>query len=140
MRIADFHPDDLAKLQLQPAQPAEREPIAAPGYGEMLTEGEAFSVFDGDDLLGCLGVYPLWPGRGYAWALLAHDVGRVLRPLTRVARAYLAANPLPRIEAHVDPRFANAIQWAGLLGFEYEGLMRKCTPAGADQLLFARIR
>jgi RimJ/RimL family protein N-acetyltransferase len=141
MRVETFQPAHLQRLQLQPNQPDEGGVILGPGYGEMLLEGDAFTVFDdAGTVLGCLGVYPLWPGRGYAWALLAHDAGRVLLPLTRAVRWYLGRAEFHRIEAHVDPRFANGRRWVERLGFAYEGLMRKCTPAGADQLLFARVR
>ncbi len=61
-------------------------------------------------------------------------------PLTYRARSFFAKGDFQRVEAYVDPEFPQAIKWAEMLGFEREGLMKRFTPSGQDQYLYARTR
>jgi hypothetical protein len=141
MIVAPFHPGHLSELRTQSRQKEDMGLFAQPEYGPALAEGQAFTVFDAEGVIrACMGVHDLWPGRGLCWALLAPDLRRLMLPISVRARAFFDACGYRRLEAYVDPGFAEAIRWVELLGFEREGLQKQFTPDGADMYLYARIR
>lgn len=140
MLVAPFHPAHLVEIRAQPRQPKDLMLYSDPSYGESLAEGQAFSVFDSGGLKACLGVVDMGTGRGLGWAVLSCDLKALMAPMTLRARQFFRESAFRRVEAYIDPNFPQAIRWAGLLGFEREGLMKCFTPSGADQYLYARIR
>ena len=141
MIIVPFHPDHLDALLLQPAQAYMRAFLSHPGYGQALAiPGKAFSALDGDTVLGCAGILPLWESRAEAWALFGGDLKRHFVQIHRATLRFLDACPIRRIEATCDAGFCDAKRWIELLGFAYEGPLRAYTPDGRDALRYARIR
>ncbi|MDB5433556.1 MAG: hypothetical protein JWP35_4672 [Caulobacter sp.] len=140
MIIEAFQPAHLQRLVLQPEQQAWQGKVTD-GHAEVLgSHGVAWTGFDGDQVLGCAGILDRGEGRGLAWALLAEDVGpRRFVTLHRAVARGFEILPYRRIEAHVSPTFQQGIDWAQMLGFQFEGVMRAYLPTG-DLLLFARIR
>jgi hypothetical protein len=98
-------------------------------------------IVDGKPI-GCAGVLEVWPGRGYAWALLDQECGPHLLAITRAVRAKLMAVPFKRIEMAVDADFENARRWARMLGFVQETPkpMRAYTPDGRAAYLYALVK
>jgi len=143
MIVAPFHPAHLIELRTQAQQPKDLALFSDPDYGQSLASGDSFSIFDSaGELQACLGVFELWRGRGLAWALLSANVHRLMLPISYRARSFFQGSKYDRIEAYIDPNFPQAIRWIELLGFVRETAepMRKFTPTGADQYLYARIR
>ena len=85
--------------------------------------GVAFTLFDGDKLLGCGGLVPMGDTVG-AWLELSDEIRA--RPVTlhRLIRRILAVQkatwPMP-IVAVVRSDFATARKWIERLGFEENG-------------------
>jgi hypothetical protein len=139
--VAPFHPAHLLEIRAQPAQPKDFALFSDPEYGEQLLAGDAFSVFDAaGQVQAVLGVAPLWENRGAAWAVLSGECGPVFVAMHKQAKAYFDRCRFARVEAYIDPNFPQAVRWIELLGFQREGLMRKFTPAGADNYLYSRVR
>lgn len=139
MIVVPFHVEHLAQLALQPHQAYLASEVLTPGYAEALATGDAFSCFEGDELVMCAGVLPIWEGRGLAWALLSASAGRVMLALTRATLRFLKVCRYRRVETHVEVEFAAGHQWMRMLGFEREGCMRAYSPDGRDCDLYARI-
>jgi hypothetical protein len=112
----------------------------APGHAEMCAEHPAWSAFDGNQILACGGIHRDFETCGTAWSLLLPSTARHMTGLTRLSRRVFDASPLVRIQAHASPTFKPAMRWLAMLGFKYEGTMRKFSPSGSDVLLFARVR
>lgn len=141
MIVERYHPDHLKDLVLQPAQEYARASVESKDYCNALSHSEAYSAFVNGRVVACIGVVPVWEGRGDAWALIARDIGPMgMHKLHFAVRKLINASPLRRIEACCDAGFEQAHRWLLLLGFGYEGPLRKYTPDGRDCLRFARVR
>lgn len=103
-----------------------------------------YMAVDGDQYLAAGGVMEWWPGRGYAWALVAPGVAGNRRATIAVHRAavrLLDAVPFRRVEAAVAVGFTKARRWIEKLGFVLEAeRMVAFTPNGSDAALYARVR
>jgi hypothetical protein len=107
----------------------------------MLEGEDAYTIFDGDEVLCCAGVVKLNVGRGVAWAYLAADLKHRMVSVTRIVKRYLAIANCHRIEMHVDCDFEEAHRWAKMLGFVMEcERMKAFTPDKRDCALYAMVR
>jgi hypothetical protein len=113
-----------------------------PEYGPALSlSGPAFSVFDGEILLGCGGVVEFGKHRAEVWALLSKDIGRHMRSVTRAVNGWLAICPYQRVEANVATHFDPGLRWIRLLGFHQEGVEKlRFFEDGQSALQFVRFK
>jgi hypothetical protein len=110
-------------------------------YGEALQRGgPAYSAFVEDAVIACAGVVLQWEGRAVAWSLLSLSMPTALTAVFKHTKRFLNQYAARRVECTVDPRSAQAKNWATHLGFRYEGLMRAYTPQGDDMELWARVK
>jgi hypothetical protein len=141
MRIEPFTADHLRGLALQPSQALMQRTLGDPAYGAMLASSNlAWTAFDDDDVLACMGLIPMWEHRAYAWGLLAVEAGRHLLGITRAVWRTMELHPFRRIETTVRADFVEGHRWARLLGFEREGALTAYAPDGATCDMYARIR
>lgn len=140
MNVRDFEP---AHIQLI-AHAGGREVFGplpfAPGHAEMCAENPAWSIFDGEQIVGCGGFFRDHVECVTAWTLLLPCSGPRMRFVHRAALEVLGRCEARRIQAHASPKFKPSMRWLCMLGFKYEGTLRKFTPSGDDMLLFARVR
>lgn len=140
MRIEPYSPAHLEALLLQPAQEFARPLLANPDYRQALAvPGMAFTALDGDRVLACAGLMPLWEGRAEAWALMSHDLRSHFLGIHYATKRFLNACGMRRVEAAVDAQFGCAKEWIEALGFKFEGPLASYTPDGRDCLRFARV-
>lgn len=140
MRVEPFRAAHLEALVLQPAQTAWRGRIDGEMGRALEAGGLAWTVFEGERLVGCGGVIDRGGERGEAWALLDQEAGAAMLAATRVVRRYFETAPFRRIEAVTASDFKPAGRWARLLGFEREGRMRAFCDNGGDAERWAFIR
>ncbi len=100
-----------------------------------------FTVVAQEQVIACLGLVQLWPGRRMAWAYLSAHAGPYLVPLTWKIRRWLKYHGRGRIETAIDPEFRASERWAIRLGFKNETPkhMEQWIP-GKDFDLYARVR
>ncbi len=126
LTLAPMTPDHVLALTPQHKQadmPADARVDTALALS---SQGGAWAVLDGGEVLAIAGVAEQWPGRGLAWCLLSKDAGRRMVGITRMVGRYLGALDYRRIEMYVDAQFCEGCRWAELLGFKNE------TPEGMD--------
>jgi hypothetical protein len=135
MILTPFNPWHLREIDVQAAQ-REHYEAAGPNLA-----GPAWSAFVNGKPIASAGVIEMWPGRGYAWALLSQGAGPYMLALTRAIRSRLDGLGFTRLEMAVDADFPAGIRWARMLGFECETPepMRAYSPSGRAAYLFARI-
>lgn len=139
MNIVPYTPAHLESLLLQPAQDLARPLLASPEYRQALAvPGMAFTALDGDRVLCCAGLMPLWEGRAEAWALMGADLRPQFLRIHYATKRFLNACGMRRVEAAVDAHFGCAKEWIEALGFEFEGVLHAYTPDGRDCLRYAR--
>ena len=78
LTFVPYSPEDLRKVDLQPAQASWRERFMDLGYARSLdVPGRAWTgLDDAGRVAGCAGFAPQWEGRVIAWAVF----GKVPRP------------------------------------------------------------
>lgn len=101
--------------------------------------GPAYTGMIENTPIVCAGIAPQWHGRSMAWAVLGEGSGPHMIAITRAVKSFLDSRPEERLEMQVKADFKPAHRWAKMLGFEWEGTMRKyCN--GEDFDLYSRIR
>lgn len=118
-----------------------------PNYTEWLKiyqkAGHCHTALHRGRIACCFGVNVFWPGAAEAWLLTSDLCARYPISLTRGAMRYFNQIAidlrLHRLQLVVDDRNVLALRWAKALKFEYEGVLRKYGPSGADNVMFSRI-
>lgn len=146
MRVVPFEPDHLRRLD--PREMEARLFAAIPSdldaYARAMDQpGLSFTgLADDGTVIGCAGVRPLWRGVGQAWALLSVHAPHAFKAVHRAALAGLAdafaTGGFHRVQISVAVDFPAGLRWAGRLGFEVEGRMRRYGMTGDDHYLMAR--
>lgn len=96
------------------------------------------------EIIACGGVVPI-PGTatGEIWALTSDLVPRHALACIRVTRAALAEafrRGLVRLHTSILPEHRAAVRFIEALGFQREGLLRRCGHNGLDRYIYARIK
>lgn len=125
--------------QLEPLMLADAEYVHA-----LERSTWCWAMQSGSEVLAAGGVVEIWPGRGFAWALVGRAVlGDMAagRRLVRESRRALEAVPFRRIEAAVRADWVKARKFAEAVGFELEcESMRAFDPLGRTCALYAHVR
>lgn len=111
-----------------------------PDVAEAFASGFALSAWASGTCLGAAGVFPHWPGRGEAWALMSPAVGAYLLPCVRMIRTVLDNQPQRRIDMAVLRSNKAGHKLAKLAGFEFESWAEAYHVTGEDMAVYKRIR
>lgn len=135
IEMRKYHHSDLERIKVQAEQAAEIDKI-------YVAEKTAFSLWDGDKILGVFWTICPNSGRLTAQSVISADCGdkmlEIVRTLKKMIEGGAVKMGLYRIEIIVVYGFRNGERLARLLGFEYEGTLRKLIN-GVDYKIFARI-
>lgn len=139
-KTTHFAAGDLDKMIVQSNQ-RWMQRNCGPNVQAMLEkEKHAYTAWDGDEVIACFGITPLWTHRGFGWTFLSQDIGSRLRYVTKVCRKVFDECDINRIEAAVDCDFEQGHRWMKLLGMEMEcERMASFYPNGTDCALYARV-
>lgn len=138
--VVPFEPQHLRQIVLQSSQ-AWMQPMLEADYGEQVAVlGPAYSMVDGDEVIACAGLVPIWEGRSQAWALISTEAGRHMVRIVRAIREFLAGQDVRRIEATVDAGFYPGHRLMAMLGFDREGMMLHYLPDGRHCCLYSRTK
>lgn len=137
--IVPARPLMAERFQLQTAQVMSGQVMSPAMIESAIAGGMALAAVEGDRVYGMAGIYEVWAGRGLAWALLAHDAGKQMVALHRIAQRAIDVSLFRRIEADVLNSHDEGHRWMRLLGFEQEGV-RRCYWQGNDYALYAKVR
>ena len=132
--IRKFEKPDLKRIAIQREQEGEFVPEAIPDGAETFeTGGVAVAVFWYQEIT---------PGRFALFSVINAAAGRKMFSFVKAMRRLIEQRSREldavRLEMTVLDGFGAGRRLAGLLGFEYEGTMRKVFN-GKDYQLFARI-
>lgn len=136
MIIRDFAKDDLQRLNIQPQQKHEINLAAQPP--------QTCFTFEQDGIvLGVFGFVEMYRGRGAVFAFVSKDAGRymtaVVKALRQIIEGGMPTFGFERLEMSVVENFPAGDRMARMLGFEYEGTMKKYFK-GRNYKLFARVK
>lgn len=146
LKILPFQKEHFLKIRV-------REPnlSMAQGIGNIAqfaevyqARGPAFTIFDGDLIVGSIGIVMIWKGFGEAWVYVSDDVERHKKEFHRVVKNLLDESiknlNIRRVQAVVEESYITGCKWAERLGFVEEGRMRNYGVNGETYILYARVR
>lgn len=116
-------PFELAHLDNIKLQPHQRDALTRlddAGRAYLAVADQAFTMLDGDEVIGCAGIAEMWQGRAHAWALLSDNIGHRFVRAHRAVIRFLRVSGYRRIEMVVDSDHPAALRWAEMLGFRCE--------------------
>ena len=132
-------PDHIGAVIAQPEQADEHEMMIS--QSAVLASCFALSFWDDVECVGGLGIVPIWPGMGQAWAVFGKSAGRHMLAITRHGEYLLNTVPFKRVQTTVRCDFAAGHRWMKALGFEMEAeRMKAYDLMGRDHALYARVR
>lgn len=110
---------------------------------DLLAQGRAFSGWMGERLLGCGGVYLLWPGVGEAWLRLSQQAVLypvfVARSIVRMLVRIIEDLKVWRVQALVMKKHREGRHLVEWMGFQEEGEMVAYGPNGETYIRYALI-
>lgn len=123
----------------------KREHLEALGRGKAVAEDAvnqefSYSLFSGDELLLCGGVFLYWKNRGEAWAILAPGAKRHAVGIRKAAKKFLSDCPITRIEAAASVESRRELKWIESLGFKFQCFANSYFPDGKDAAIYSRVR
>lgn len=141
MELIQYKPEHLGNLLEQEAT-AYLKPYLGEGHAEALANLKyAYTMVEGDSVMGCAGLTEYWPGRAETWAILNPECKKHFLAMHNIVKRFLNAVPHRRIEAIVDRSFQAGHRWVKALGFHVEAdLLKGYRPDGGDCTLYARVR
>nr|VFK58882.1 MAG: hypothetical protein BECKUNK1418G_GA0071005_100534 [Candidatus Kentron sp. UNK]VFK68613.1 MAG: hypothetical protein BECKUNK1418H_GA0071006_100434 [Candidatus Kentron sp. UNK] len=140
MHVIDFEPEHLSALRIR-EETHGLSPAGLAAYSMTLKNG-GLTMKDGEEILCCAGVTPLWRGVGVAWAFV--DAARPRRRAPAFHRSivfYLhgifSAGQYRRIQTTCHARNAAARRWLRMIGFREECVLARYAPNGEAHVLYA---
>ncbi len=131
--------EDMAFVRQNPFEGAVKD------YPHMeIPDENCFTALLESEILGIFGVQIRWKGVGLFWLMCAKNFRKcgsrnALNIISTNMNYLIEKNNLWRAEAIVRTDFPQAIKMIEFLGFEREGLMKKCCPDKGDAWLYSKI-
>ena len=140
MIVMPFKPEHLEQLRDSQTQGHIAAALGDPAYIRELAQSEGWTAMEGDTVLACAGLIPVWQGHCNAWALIGSKSGPAMLVLTRAILRLLKMQT-GRIQTVVEADFIEGQRWMDVLGFTREtpGVMRHWYPDGSDAILYSRV-
>lgn len=137
MKIIPFEPQHLMEITPQKSQSSlERTPERA----QQLASYHSFTGMIDDRVVAIGGLVELNPIRAYLYLIVSEDIPHQWTQLYRAARRLIAAGLNDYIRLETMSSFPEAERWLDLIGFEYEGTMRRAGPDGEDAKMYSIVR
>jgi len=139
VNVIPFDPDHIREMQLQDQQ-ARIVSLATVQYLRVLKHmGPCASAEVDGRIIACAGVALEPYGSGTLWSFISRDAGKHFIVLDRAVRRMLSIPNVRRIDATTEAGFSQGCRWLEMLGFEFEGVMRKYGPDGSDHVRYAKV-
>jgi hypothetical protein len=139
VKLVDFEPQHLLMLkdiEGRLGEGAEKE-------GEIhKRRGPCSTILIDDEIAACGGIHMFWKGTGEAWMAISrrHIGGHLFKSIRNILDYWIACGPIDRVQAVTTTGWAEGERTMKFLGFEFEAVLHKFGPNGADKSLYARIR
>lgn len=137
MKIIDFEPEHV--LQIKP-QARQSYLNLSMEYGQYLATGTCFTGIQDGKVVAIGGILPIFEGRGFLHLIVAEGMPHQWVKLYRVAKRFLKAVEGDYVRLEALSTFEEADRWHELLGFEFEGVLRKVMPDGSDAKSYSIVR
>lgn len=139
MIIVPFIDTHLEGFEVQKDQMLINKYLMDPGYISTISNyGEAYTGLVSGKPVIIAGMIQPHEHIGMLWAVLEKDCKDHLFSATRHVQGQLSKWKVPRMETAIRTGFKAGRRWAEILGFSYEGTMKKYDMDGGSCDLYAR--
>lgn len=136
MKIRRFEKEDLSRLEMQEVQKHEALGLEYP-------KDKSFTIEDDGVVLGVFGVTEIYKGRAVVFSFISQKAGKgmlgMIKTLRKMIDDGMEKTGVERLEMSVLEGFEHGDRFAIMLGFEFEGVMRKYYK-GKNYKLYARVK
>jgi hypothetical protein len=143
LRVENYQVGDVLRLNLREFY-SDPESIER-RIGQLLSgqlDGQAVTIFNGDQRICVLGFSRLWSGVAEVFSVTSDDIIPVRfkfhKMVVGLIESTAICQSIHRMQFSVREGYPRAVRWAGALGFNLEGRMSKYGPDRADHFLYAR--
>jgi hypothetical protein len=146
MQIEPFTLEHLQNLQCRSFEAREQQlaPLEVRHWQFLLEAGAAYTMLAAEGIIGCMGLFLLWPGVAEGWAystdLTPKYALSVHRAVKKGITRFMKAFNLRRLQIRVHVDNAVGRRWAERLGFSLESVMRQFGPDGGDYCSYVMLR
>jgi RimJ/RimL family protein N-acetyltransferase len=144
-RLTAYHAADARVIRFTP------EALQAYGHVDLEriwrayeTSGPAWTMWVGDEVVGCAGLIVMWPGVAQAWLLpsvrLAQYPRSVVTALVDNLKQAITDLHLRRVECNVDKNFKLGRRLVEWLGFDEEVVKQRAGPNDEDLVQYVIIQ
>jgi len=142
--MRDFHPSDAFAIELRPEDSKRAIIRDSREWKDIVDKSVAYTLMCDDEILCCGGVCFYRKQFGEAWILCSrkaeeHPVATV-RATKRVIDDIMKTHDMYRIQATVQCDWVEAQKFIKLLGFKWEGTLRRYGPDRSDYFMYSRIK
>ncbi len=137
MKIIPYEPRHLFELKAQPYQINDE---ITPEYAEWIGGFPCYTAVHDGQVAAIGGLVPIWPGRAVMYLRVADGITHQWICLFREAKKLIrqGLKDYHRLEAQSE--FPESERWLQMLGFEFEGVMRKYRVDGQDVKMWSIVR
>lgn len=141
MTVSPFNGDHVRWLKSQPGHAHLIQFMGDAEIEKLSTSSYAWTLFDGETVMACVGVAEYWRGRGEVWCLFHKDARKKFVQIHGIVKRLVKHCHVKRLEAAVDTSMDSfGARWANALGFVMEARRLKAyLPTGQDCSLYARV-
>jgi len=137
MKIIDFEPEHI--LQITPQKSQQYIPLTME-YGNFLATGNCFTGVQGRKVIAIGGVLPVTESRAYLHMIVSEGMPHQWVKLYRATRRLIAAVQGDYIRLETLSTTPEADRWLEMVGFQYEGVLRRVMPDGTDAKSYSIVR
>lgn len=135
-RYEPWHYEYLAGLVGSPL-----DPQVVRFFAEMYRQrGDAYTIRQDGNLIGCAGVLEMWPGVAEAWTLLTDEAKAAPFWLHTRTKSFLLDiirdRKYHRVQAIIKKDDPAAIRWIECLGFTWEADLKRFNPDQTDACMY----
>ncbi|KAA5932323.1 MULTISPECIES: hypothetical protein [unclassified Pantoea] len=137
MNIIDFEPAHI--LQIEP-QASQRYIDRSIKYGEYLAAGDCFTGMQDGRVVAIGGVIPVSETRAYLHMIVAEGFAHQWIKIFRATRRLITAVQGDYLRLETLSTTPESDRWLEMVGFQYEGVLRRVMPDGTDAKSYSIVR
>lgn len=137
MKIISFVPEHILQITPQPSQQYIDRTIQ---YGNYLATGDCFTGLHDGAVVAIGGILPVSETRGYLHMIVAEGYAHQWIKIFRATRRLIDAVQSDYLRLETLSTTPESDRWLEMVGFQYEGVLRRVMPDGADAKSYSIVR
>jgi len=137
MNIITFEPDHILQIEPQESQKYIQRTLQ---YGNYLATGDCFTGMQDGQVVAIGGIIPVTEMRAYLHMIVAEGFAHQWIKIYRATKRLIAAVEGDYIRLETLSTTPESDRWLEMVGFQYEGVLRRVMPDGTDAKSYSIVR